>query len=182
MRSNRELEYIEVNDDFFWSAQCRGFAIGDLSNSWRWGPIQDAGDFVKRGEVYTIFDTTNRAITIPLDYYSDFISELYSTMREAEYEIARSYVLTKCYEDLPSLFFLIGDMWVTVDPSDYVLDVSDFQDRSICVLALQPGEGPFFVMGAPLFADYYTVFDDTKGRIGFVPRINSSINALSPGR
>jgi len=42
MRDATEMQYINLNDDFYWSANTHGFAIGDTSNSWAWGAIKDA--------------------------------------------------------------------------------------------------------------------------------------------
>lgn len=39
MRDPGELRWIDLNDDFFWSAFCKGFAIGSLDNGWSWGSI-----------------------------------------------------------------------------------------------------------------------------------------------
>ena len=34
MRYASWVQYIDLLDDFFWSAKCQGFAIGEISNSW----------------------------------------------------------------------------------------------------------------------------------------------------
>lgn len=64
--------------------------------------------------------------------------------------------------------------WLTVDPADYVVDISDSQDRSLCLLQITKGEQPFAVMGLPLLMNYYTVHDDVKGQIGFAPHTSST--------
>ena len=53
------------------------------------------------------------------------MGQIYSTMSGDEYELANGYVVTKCYDDFPSLHFLFDDKWLTVDPSEYVVDISD---------------------------------------------------------
>lgn len=42
-----------------------------------------------------------------------------------EYEIAQGYVVSKCYSDFPTIQFLFADKWVSLDPSEYVVDISD---------------------------------------------------------
>ena len=42
-----------------------------------------------------------------------------------EYELAQGYVVTKCYSDFPTLFFLFDGKWLSVDPSEYVVDISE---------------------------------------------------------
>ena len=98
-----------------------------------------------------------------------------------EYELADGYVVSKCYEDFPTLYFLFDGYWVGVYPDEYVVDVSEKQDRSMCVLLLSQGDHSFMVMGNPLFQDYYTVHDDEKSRIGFAPTSISEKSALEAG-
>ena len=68
------VEYITIEDDFFWSAMCQGFAIGKPSNGWKWGSILDSYDTVARGNIYSIFDTGASAIIFPRDYFSGFLA------------------------------------------------------------------------------------------------------------
>ena len=53
-----------------------------------------------------------------------------------EFEVTDGYVITKCYDDFPQIHFLFNDKWLTVNPDDYVVDISGEQDRSICLLLL----------------------------------------------
>ena len=69
-----------------------------------------------------------------------------------------------------------------MDPSDYVVDVSESKDRSLCLLLLAESETPFLVMGLPLFVNYYTVHEDVSGRIGFAPHSTSTKNGPYEGR
>ena len=49
MRDPSEMQYIDLLEDFFWSAKSKGFAIGDLSNSWAWGAVKDQEEIVSDG-------------------------------------------------------------------------------------------------------------------------------------
>lgn len=62
--------------------------------------------------------------------------EIFSEMDGDEFEVADGYVISKCYDDFPIVYFLFGDKWLQVEPADYVVDISEQQDRSICVLLL----------------------------------------------
>ena len=174
MRDSEDVAFIELNEDFFWSANCGGFALNGIENGYRWGSRKNAGKTVSSGAVYSIFDTGASAIIFPKEYFKNFLKKLYSEIDGDEYEVASGYVVTKCYEDFPTIQFLLGSKWVTIDADEYVVDISDNQDRSICVLLLSQGDADFFVMGLPLFMDYYTVHDDTNGQIGFVPHSTST--------
>ena len=181
MRDRSEMAYINLNEDFFWSAFCQGFAIGNTNNGWSWGSVKDQSTLVDDGNVYSIFDTGASAIVFPKTYFSQLLTQLYATMVGDEYELAQGYVVTKCYSDFPTLYFLFDGKWLSVDPSEYVVDISEGQDRSICVLLLSQGEEPFIVMGLPIYMDYYTVHDELRTTIGFTPNSASSKSAVSRG-
>ena len=66
--------------------------------------------------------------------------------------------------------------WFTVKRDDYVVDISEAQDESLCMLLVALGDSPFVVMGLPLYAGYYAVHDDMRDRIGFAPLAGSSKN------
>lgn len=176
------MQYIELNDDYYWSANSAGFAIGEISNSWTWGSIRGAEDTFDGGEVYAIFDTGSSAIIMPEEYFSNFLTDLYASMSGNEYELSAGYVVTKCYNDFPVVHFLFDNKWISVNPEHYVVDISDNGDNSLCVLLMSQGEQPFFVMGLPLYMDYYTVHEDENNRIGFTPRVGSSKSPLIDGR
>lgn len=91
-----------------------------------------------------------------------------------EYELAQGYVISKCYEDFPVVSFLFDDKWLQVHPDEYVVDISETQDRSLCVLLMSEGDRPFIIMGLPIYMNYYTVHDDDNNRIGFAPHSTSS--------
>ena len=41
MRDKKEMGYINLNEDFFWSSFCQGFALGNVGNGWSWGGVKD---------------------------------------------------------------------------------------------------------------------------------------------
>lgn len=113
--TNGRMEYISLNEDFFWSAHCSGFALEYPTNSWKWGAINGANEtMTQEGEVYSIFDTGSSALVFPAPYFTGFLIELFSGIETAEYEVTQGYVLTRCYNEMPSIFFLFGDKWLSV--------------------------------------------------------------------
>ena len=181
MADPSQLTYISLNHDYFWSTECDGFAIGSTENQWAWGSIKGEEGTINKGAVYSIFDTGASAIIFPSAFFGNFLKELYNEMSGDEYELSKGYVVSKCYNDFPNLYFNFNHEWIAVEPKDYVIDVSDSQDRSICVLLLSQGEAPFLIMGLPLYMDYYTVHDDTNNRIGFAPRSGANKEAIFSG-
>ena len=175
------VEIINMLDDFFWSANCQGFAIGDIKNGYRWGTIAGASKTVNNGQVYSIFDSGASALIFPKEYFKRFLSAMFAQMADNEYEVNEGYVLTRCYSDFPTLFFMFDNKWVTIEPHEYLVDISESQDRSICVLLMSQGSTELFVFGLPLFQDYYAIHDNTNNRIGFGPHINSDKGPLVHG-
>ena len=106
IKPSNQVQYIPLLEDFFWSAHCTGFALGTYDNAWQWGSIKDQYVTVSDGSVYSIFDSGASAIIFPQDYFSNFLETLFTGMAgNSEYEVAAGYVLTKCYDDFPSVFF-----------------------------------------------------------------------------
>ena len=124
MRDSDELVWIELQEDFFWSSYCQGFAIGELSNSWAWGSIKDNDETLKDNTIYSLFDTGASQIIVPQNYFSDFLEQVYSGMADNEYELKNDIVVTKCYEDFPPIHFLYEEHWVSVYPDQYVIDLN----------------------------------------------------------
>ena len=90
------------------------------------------------------------------------------------YEIQSQGIVSECYDNFPELHFMFDKLWVTVYPSDYVVDISDSQDRSLCQVKIEQGARPFAVMGVPLLMNYYTIHDDVNGQLGFTPHTDSN--------
>lgn len=182
MKNPDDVVYIDMLDDFFWSAKCQGFAIGSTSKGYKWGSIAGSTKTVKNGSAYSIFDTGASALIFPKDYFKRFLNEMFKSMADDEYEINDGYVLTRCYEDFPTLYFMFDNQWITIEPHEYLVDISDNEDKSICVLLMSQGSTDLFVFGLPLFMDYYTIHDDAMGAIGFTPHLTSEKGPLTSGK
>lgn len=181
MRDPEELVWIDLLEDFYWSAYCKGFAIGAFENGWSWGSIRDQEETVSDNSIYSMFDTGASQIIIPENYFPAFLEQLFGAMADKEYELKDGYVVSKCYEDFPAAHFLYGENWISIYADEYVVDISEKQDRSICALLFGQGEQPFLVMGLPAYMDYYTVHDETNKRIGFAPHKDSNKSPLEKG-
>ena len=64
---------------------------------------------------------------------------------------------------------MFGDYWVEVRPDEYVLDVSENQDQTLCIFAISKNTESFNILGGPLLQDYYSIFNMEEGKIGFAP-------------
>ena len=181
MKDSDDLVTFELNKDFFWSAYCKGFAVNTTDNGWSWGSVKDYEETVTKNSIYSMFDTGSSQIYVPQHYFKNFLKEIYSTMKDDEYELADGYVVTKCYEDFPPVHFLFGDYWITVDPKHYVVDISEKQNGSMCVLLFGQGDHPFLVMGLPAYMDYYVIHSERDETIGFAPHNYSKKPAPEEG-
>jgi len=181
MRDPDELRWIDLHKDFFWSAMCQGVAIGSFEHAWGWGSIAGHETMVVNNEIYSMFDSGASAIVFPQFYFPQFLEKLFEQVSGKDYELGNGYVLTKCYDDFPTVYFMFDEHWIGVYPDEYVVDVSQNQDRSMCVLLFSQGEHAFMVMGVPLYQDYYTIHDEAGNRMGFVPHATSDKPGLAKG-
>ena len=83
-------------------------------------------------------------------------------------------IYTDCDGLYPDLFFLIEEVWLQVLPQDYVIDMSDFGDRSLCQLMLKENKEESFVLGIPLLQGYCVNHNMDTSTIGFAPSLFSS--------
>lgn len=76
---------------------------------------------------------------------------------------------------------MFSERFIQVDPEDYVFDVSEGQDRSMCILLIVASDMPIHVIGMPLFINYYSVHNLEEATIDWVPIPNSPKPALKSG-
>ena len=128
--------------------------------------------------MYSIFDSASNTIQVPPEIFDDYMNAFFLEVGKS---IDDSYVegqgvYVPCGPAYPDLHFLFDRVWLQVNPEDYVRDISADGDGSQCMLLITKGQTPFLIMGLPLFKGYYSVHDDTAGRIGFVPHSGSTKN------
>ena len=184
MRDPDELEWIELNEDFFWSADCNGFAIYHPDNAWEWGSIRGEEETVQTGAVYAVFDSGSPTIIIPSQFFSSFLEEMFDEMGGDEYSVQNGFLYSKCYDDFPTIYFMFDGVWVAIYPDEYVKELG-FDD--LCLLLLTEGEQPFFIFGTPIYMNYYAIHDTENNRLGFVtnagsPHADSIMYGIEPWR
>ena len=74
---------------------------------------------------------------------------------------------------------MIGDYWFEVRPEEYVLDVSENNDASLCIFAISQNTESFNILGGPLLQDYYSIFNLEDGTIGVAPHTVSQKTELA---
>jgi len=68
---------------------------------------------------------------------------------------------------LPTLGLLVAGRSLTLSPQDYVARSGNVCTLAIMPLDVPPPRGPLFIMGDPFLKKYYTVYDQTRARVGF---------------
>lgn len=134
MRNSADIRYIEMLDDFYWSAFNQAVAVGSTHQSNAFGYESVSYNQEANNQLYTIFDTGTASINFSALYFDDLIEKIFEYVGGDDYEIVQGYVVTKCYGNFPSLFFMFDLQWIEVKPNEYVKDISDAQDLSQCLL------------------------------------------------
>ena len=68
--------------------------------------------------------------------------------------------------------------WIEVLPDDYIIDVSQRGDRSLCHMLIVANTEDYFLMGLPLFQGYYSHHNMDYMTIGLIPHYLSSKNLI----
>ena len=132
MRNPGDIRYINMLDDFYWSAYNQGVAVGSTRNAFGYSSVSYNQE--QNNELYTIFDTGTSSINFSALYFDHFIEEIFEYVGGDDYEVIQGYVVSKCYGNFPSLFFMFDYKWIEVKPNEYVKDISERQDLSQCLL------------------------------------------------
>ena len=183
MSGENDIRWINVLDDFFWSAFNQGIGVGstDPEDTYAYSPVKDHPTFVVDNAMYTIIDTGSSALIVSNYFFKDLIKLIFDKVGDDEYVFKGGYVYTRCYDNFPPIYFMFDGYWIEVLPEEYVWDSSRAQDRSQCALLISSTEGPLNIFGMPLFHQYYTIHDTENGRIGYVPTNISPKGPLEEG-
>jgi len=127
--------------------------------------------------VYTILDTGVSSLYISRLWFDSFIEEL-AKVAKSTFQSHNGRLYTLCSNEFPSIYFLIDGIYLEVAKKDYVVDVSQQQDGSICLVQIAATDSPFLILGMPLFVDYTTVFDDLESTVDFWPTKGSAKGEL----
>ena len=165
-----EIKYIPTLEDYFWSVETLAVGFG-----------KDSGDKPRKFKtpVYSIIDTSYPTIAIANEYFDTYIDAIFSKTRGRNYQVEQGQVLVQCDYQFPNLYFMIGDYWLEVRPEEYVLDVSEGNDASLCIFAISQNTESFNILGGPVLQDYYSIFNLEDGTIGVAPHTVSQKEVLA---
>jgi hypothetical protein len=77
-----------LENDFFWSVQCQGVAIGDTSdaNSYAWAKLEGYTTWQADNSFYSIIDTGSTALVISSIYFESLITEIFARVPNANWQ------------------------------------------------------------------------------------------------
>lgn len=67
------------------------------------------------------------------------------------------------------MYFFIQGYWIQINPEDYLVDISENGDGSICHILMMSNEFDFYLFGLPIFQGYYTIHDMVTHSVGYIP-------------
>jgi hypothetical protein len=116
MMSGMEVKYIQVHEDFFWSANLERIAFGDLASG-------NVFSFEEDSAIYTIFDTGSSHVILPNIYYLSFTKNLAALSGQKSFEVENGRTFVDCKADYATIFFMLQDKWIELATEDYIDEV-----------------------------------------------------------
>ena len=88
MSSADDIRWINVLDDFFWSAYNQGIGVGstDPEDTYAYSPIEKHPDLVVNNAMYTIIDTGSSTLIVSNYYFEDLIRLIFDKVGDDEYK------------------------------------------------------------------------------------------------
>lgn len=126
MSSEKDLRYVDMYKDFYWSTPGLGFGVGDIS---------EKNTYAFQEDLFTILDTGSSAILLSSDYFTQVVTMIIRDyIGTDQYMVDYGAAVMECFppEKLPPIYFNVGGWWIEMLGEDYVIDASEFGDRSIC--------------------------------------------------
>ena len=176
MDAVEDIRDIPMLDDFYWSQWMQGIAFGDTSA---------ANAYAFAGELYSIFDTGTSVMLLSSDYFESIVVKYMNDyVGSDQYAIQQGAVYSECFDttEMPGMYFLFNNTWIELLPDDFMIDVSEAQDRSICMLMFIENSYPFNLFGSPLFMGYYSIHDTANDKISWAPSVGSYKSVLISGK
>ena len=72
--------------------------------------------------------------------------------------------------------------WIQIKGADLLVDLSEAQDGSLCMVNFLPSIEDFWVFGNPIYKDYYVYHNPERAVMGWVPTIDRLKEPLKSGQ
>ena len=161
--------YLDVlDDDPFWSATITGFYLST-----------DSSTLYALKSSPALTDTGTSFIFGPTDEISSIKTMLKSYLVNA-LTLEGEEPIFSCdnRDNLPDLYFALGDYWFEVTPEDYAIRLD--WSSNLCVFAMEGVEDSYWTLGTPFLRGYYLIHDYANMRQGFVTLSGDSGTKSTP--
>ncbi|XP_027763796.1 gastricsin-like [Empidonax traillii] len=146
-----EVIWAPVVQELYWKISIEEFSVGLSVTSW-----------CSQG-CHGIVDTGTFLLTIPGQFMPGLLQALGA--EESDYGF-----LVDCSSvpDMPTLYFAISGVWLSLPPTVYVLE-----NDGICTVGVEstyvPSDSgqPLWILGNLFLRQYYSIFDMANNRVGF---------------
>ena len=151
-------DYVEipVNKGYFYTAVPQGVRFG--------GETSDK-EF-KLPVIEAVFTTGVSVSMVPSSIAKDFITRLLDGVDAVE---KNGVFHVNCGERVDDIWIMVEEHWIEMKGEHLLLDISEDQDNTMCILNFLPSVDDFWVFGNTILRDYYVYHNPEKGVTGWVP-------------
>ena len=150
-----------MNKGFFYSSVPQGIRFGEAAG----------GQAFALDGAEAIFTTGNGISMVPASLSSVFFKRLLQDVNaEAFYELNGVFYIN-CGTPLKDLFFMFEEHWIQIKGDDLLMDISDKQDNTLCIVNFLPSVDEFWVLGNPIYKDYYVYHNPDSAMTKWVPTV-----------
>lgn len=151
-------DYVEIpmNKGYFYSSIPQGVRLGS----------ERSGKEFKLNDVEAIFTTGISISMVPKSISKDFFTRLLENVEAVE---KNGVYHVSCGDKIDDIWFMLEEHWIEIKGEHLLLDISEAQDNTMCILNFLPSVDDFWVFGNTILRDYYVYHNPEKGVTGWVP-------------
>lgn len=136
------MRQIGVPEGFFYSATPQAI---------RYGNEIDKNDFLLPNDP-AIFSSSMSVSLVPKSLSKYFFKKLLKNVKHTE-DNGLFYVECAVHPD--DIFLMFDNKWIHIRGQDMVIDISQYQDMSMCIINFLPSVDNYWVLGNSIYKDYY---------------------------
>ena len=171
MSSKGEQVEIPMNKGFFYSTIPQGIRFGDAAEGQAFG----------LNGAEAILTTGNSISMVPASLSSVFFKRLLKDVEAEQYYEDNGVFYASCGTPMKDLFFMLEEHWVQIKGSDLLMDISEKQDNTLCIVNFLPSVDEFWVFGNPIYKDYYVYHNPDSAMTKWVPTAQRFKDPLEKG-
>ena len=120
---------------------------------------------------------------LPPSVYESFILQLLEALGNPKYVQQSGMIIvdSQTIVNLVPVSFMFNNYWMTLDPEDYLLDVSRASDGSALLIMFLQNSYEFYIFGQPIMQNYYMTFSMENTTMTVIPNAWTTKKALQLG-